>query len=191
MSVYNTSADAANTAVRAFLTQLGEYYLGRNFNTGSGKAKADWERIRDIVFGGECAYCGKSGVKLQMDHLIMFNRSDFGLHHPGNVVPACTQCNSRSRNPDKSYNSWEEHLSFICESNNEKDKFYNRWRRIKDHVNSGDFKYPTLTGEEEKAIRIIANNLYESIKNAFDNATNLYEQLDEAFSKASQKKNNG
>lgn len=183
MSVYNTPADAANTAVRAFLTQLGEYYLKRNFNTSSGKAKADWERIRDEVFGAQCAYCGKTGTKLQMDHLIMFNRTEFGLHHPGNVVPACTQCNSRSRNATKGYHSWEDHLSFICETNNEKDKFYDRWKRIKEHVGSSDYKYPILTDEEEKAIRIIANNLYENIKNAFDNSINLYEQLDQAFSK--------
>ena len=27
MTTYNTGADAANTAVRAFLTKVGEYYL--------------------------------------------------------------------------------------------------------------------------------------------------------------------
>lgn len=46
MTIYNTSADAANTAIRAFLTRVGEYYLSRSFNTGSGKAKDDWNRIK-------------------------------------------------------------------------------------------------------------------------------------------------
>ncbi len=48
MAIYNTASDTANTAVRAFLTKVGEFYLGRSFNTGSGKGKADWERITKI-----------------------------------------------------------------------------------------------------------------------------------------------
>ena len=36
MAIYNTPADAANTAVRAFLTKVGEFYLDRSFNTASG-----------------------------------------------------------------------------------------------------------------------------------------------------------
>ena len=70
MALYNTAYDAANTAVRAFLTKIGEYYLDRSFNTSSGLAKQDWIKIRDEIFEGSCAYCGDSGVKLQMDHLI-------------------------------------------------------------------------------------------------------------------------
>lgn len=103
MALYNTYADAANTAVRAFLTEIGEYYWGKSFNTSSGKAKKDWETIRDQIFSGECAYCGKSDSKLQMEHLIMFNRTEFGLHHPGNIVPSCKECNSRSK-------KWTEHI---------------------------------------------------------------------------------
>ena len=36
MTTYNTSADSANSNVRAFLTKVGEFYLGRSFNTRSG-----------------------------------------------------------------------------------------------------------------------------------------------------------
>lgn len=126
MSIYNTSADAANTAVRAFLTKIGEHYWKNNFNTGSGKGKKDWQRIKESVFNNECAYCGTSSGKLQMEHLIMFNRTEFGLHHPGNIVPVCAKCNSRSKKEDKSYNTWEDHLSHICETNGEKDKFFDR-----------------------------------------------------------------
>jgi len=42
MAKYNTYSDAANTAVRAFLTQVGEHYLGEKFNTGSGSGKKTW-----------------------------------------------------------------------------------------------------------------------------------------------------
>ena len=36
MTTYNTSTDSANSNVRAFLTKVGEFYLGRSFNTSSG-----------------------------------------------------------------------------------------------------------------------------------------------------------
>ena len=51
MASYNTQYDAANTAVRAFLTRIGEYYLKRSFNTaGKGIAKNDWIKIKDEIF---------------------------------------------------------------------------------------------------------------------------------------------
>jgi len=55
MTIYNTSADAANTAIRAFLTRVGEYYLGRSFNTGNGKAKDIlWRRMCQPSDGTYC-----------------------------------------------------------------------------------------------------------------------------------------
>lgn len=185
MAGHNTAFDAANTAVRAFLTKIGEYYLGRNFNTGSGKAKADWEKIRDKVFEGKCAYCGTSETKLQADHLVMFNKEQFGLHHPGNIVPSCPKCNSRSKHSSGNYNSWEDHLSFICKQNKELDQFHERWEKIKKHINEGEYAYPKLSDEELKAISIIANDLYEKIKIEFDHSFELYRELDSAFSKKS------
>ena len=59
MAVYNSPSDAANTAVRYFLTQVGEYYLKHSFNTGSGKGKKIWESIRDEDFQSCCTYCGQ------------------------------------------------------------------------------------------------------------------------------------
>ena len=103
MAIYNTPFDAANTAVRAFLTKVGEHYLGRSFNVAAGKAKEDWRRIYEKVFGSECANCGKRGVQLQIDHLVMFNRAQYGLHHPGNVVPSCKSCNKRRKKEDGAY----------------------------------------------------------------------------------------
>ena len=183
MAVHNTSSDAANTAVRAFLTEIGSYYLKYSFNTGSGQSKKIWDKIKDDVFEGKCAYCGKADIKLQIEHLIMFNREEYGLHHPGNVVPVCNLCNKRSKSIEKKFKSWEEHLSFICEINNEKEKFTKRLVRIKKHINEGEFKYPVLSPEENHALRIITNNLYESIKNEFTQAVNLFEDLTKAYSK--------
>ena len=182
MATYNTQFDSANTAVRAFLTRLGEYYLGRSFNTTvKGQAKSDWIKIKDEIFEGKCAYCGKSTDIIQMDHLIMINRNEYGLHHPGNIVPACSKCNKRSKDKNKNYNKWENHLLYVCERDNEKSLFAERWKKIKDHINNGEFAYPKLTSEEKKAIQIIVENLYNSIKNEFDKAMELYKKLDESF----------
>lgn len=64
MAQYNTSFDAANTSVRAFLTKVGELYLGRNFNIGAGRAKDDWKKIKNQIFQRKCAYCGRESEKL-------------------------------------------------------------------------------------------------------------------------------
>lgn len=183
MALHNTSFDAANTAVRAFLTEIGEYYLTRSFNVGSGIGKQNWLKIRDEIFEGKCAYCGKSDLKLQIEHLIMFNREEYGLHHPGNIVPVCHTCNKRSKNAGKKYQGWEAHLLFICECNNEKDKFQERLNKISSHITSEEFRYPILSVEEKNALRIITNNLYESVKNEFVQAVKLFEDLTEAYSK--------
>lgn len=179
MAIYNTASDAANTAVRAFLTKVGEFYLGRPFNTGSGKGKADWERIRDNVFNSECAYCGVSGQPLQIEHLLMFNRTEYGLHHPGNTVPCCKACNKRGRKEDKSYTNWAEHLEIICTKRNESHLLESRKDKIEKSIN--DEGYPNLDDKEKHAIRVIANSLYENIKSESGKSLELYKQLDKAF----------
>lgn len=179
MAVYNTPSDAANTAVRAFLTKVGEHYLGRSFNTGSGKGKRDWERIRDISFKAVCCYCGASPTKLQIEHLVMFNRTEYGLHHPGNIAPCCNSCNRRSKNQQKEYVDWETHLKIVCEAKNEVNMFEWRKKKLLEHMQSEE--YPILTLEEKHTIRVIANTLYENIKQESERALNLYAKLDEAF----------
>jgi hypothetical protein len=179
VTTYNTGADSANTAVRAFLTKVGELYLGKSFNTTSGKGKADWIRIRDRVFQGKCAYCDVENVKLQIEHLVMFNRKEYGLHHPGNIVPICQDCNKRSRKPDGSYRNWGEHLDFICNQNNCPDQIENRKNKILMHIKNEN--YPRLSQEEHHAIRVIANSLYENTKSELDKSLELYKQLDTAF----------
>ncbi|ATX79961.1 hypothetical protein Ga0123461_1547 [Mariprofundus aestuarium] len=179
MTTYNTSSDAANTAVRSFLTKVGEYYLGHSFNTGSGKGKATWARIRDDVFSGTCCYCGEAHAVLQIEHLLMFNRTEYGLHHPGNIAPCCKPCNKRERKEGKTYTSWEEHLQVVCERRNESYLFEQRKNKIINHITAE--KYPDLDEKERHAIRVIANSLYENIKLESEKSLNMYKQLDEAF----------
>ncbi|GGA77876.1 hypothetical protein GCM10011369_19740 [Neiella marina] len=181
MAVYNTSSDSANTAVRAFLTKVGEYYLGHSFNTGSGKGKAIWLKIRDDDFNSCCAYCGDKSEKLQIEHVFMFNRAEYGLHHPGNIVPCCKACNKRERLPDKSYADWQQHLRIVCEARGEQDRFEERKQKIL--WNFKQYDYPSLNPNEKHAIRVIANSLYENIKTESDKSLMLYKQLDEAFVK--------
>ena len=180
MTVYNTGSDSANTAVRAFLTKVGEFYLGRNFNTASGQGKKDWVRIKDKVFDKKCAYCDDENTKLQIEHLIMFNRAEFGLHHPGNVVPVCSECNKRMKS-NKKYINWEKQLKFICEEKGEIDKFNKRKKKIEEHIKKE--KYPELSKEEKHSIRVIAESLYTNTKSELDKSIELYKELDKAFVK--------
>lgn len=179
MTTYNTASDAANTAVRAFLTKVGEFYLGRSFNTASGRGKADWLRIRDEVFARKCAYCGEKPDKLQIEHLLMFNRTEYGLHHPGNIVPSCDSCNKRKRNDDRSFATWEEQLAWVCNERNQMTEFEKRFQAIKQSMeNEG---YPKLNENERHAIRVIASSLYENIKGESVKSLELYKHLDAAF----------
>ena len=181
MAIYNTASDSANTAVRAFLTKVGEFYLGHSFNTGSGKGKGLWLSIKNEHFNSSCAYCGEESHQLQVEHVFMFNRTEYGLHHPGNTVPCCKSCNTRFKNNDNMYCSWEEHLMKICQKKNELDMFEVRKRKILDNFER--FGYPKLNDKEKHAIRVIANSLYENIKTESEKSLNLYKQLDEAFVK--------
>ncbi|WP_415899264.1 HNH endonuclease [Neptuniibacter sp. QD48_11] len=179
MAVYNTASDSANTAVRAFLTKVGEHYLGHSFNTGSGKGKALWLSIRDEDFRNCCGYCGEKNDKLQIEHVLMFNRAEFGLHHPGNIIPCCKQCNKRERLEDKSYCNWEQHLAKVCDNRGEPDKYEARRQRIIDNFKKHN--YPELNSHEKHAIRVIASSLYNNIKTESDKSLDLYKELDKAF----------
>ena len=180
MAIYNTDSDSANTAVRAFLTKLGEHYLERRFNTGSGKGKRDWLRIKESVFENRCAYCGITDVKLSMEHLVMFNRAECGLHHPGNIVPCCTPCNKRARDAEGRYVDWKSHLILrskpTADSNS---KYQERLDRILRHI--ADEGYPNLSSDEKKAIEILAQSLYDSVKAESSKALNIYSHLDQAL----------
>lgn len=183
MAIHNTSYDAANTAVRAFLTKVGAKYWGKTFNTGSGPGKNIWHKIKNDVFNAKCCYCGKAPDKLQIEHLIMFNRDEYGLHHPGNIAPVCTDCNKREKDANSKNVSWQEHLRIICLKNNNIHSFEDRKKRILNHIEIGEFAYPKLTENEKHSIRVIAESLYKNITTETDNSLDLYEKITEAFVK--------
>jgi len=177
MAIHNTPSDAANTAVRSFLTKLGEEYYQKSFNTGSGHGREVWRIIREDEFGGLCAYCGKIPDKTSIEHLIMFNRDHCGLHHPGNIVPCCNSCNSRSKTDDKIYNDWETHLDEVVEDTGGSVTDLNaRKKKIKAHMTKWD--YPKLTSDEMNAIRALSRSLYDGIRNEVDKSVLLYQELD-------------
>ena len=186
MAKYNTYSDAANTAVRAFLTQVGEHYLGEKFNTGSGSGKKTWESIKK-EFANKCAYCNQDPKKLETEHLQGLNQREYGLHHPGNVVPSCNNCNTRrmeeaedeSGRKRKVAVGWKEQLRIICK--NDSDAFREREAKITKSIR--DNMYPELTKNEQNSIRVMAEFLYERIKQTGDNATKLYSELDKSFVK--------
>lgn len=55
----------------------------------------DWRDALRIA-GHACIYCGATGVKLVMDHIIPLARG--GRHAPANIAPACVRCNSSKSN---------------------------------------------------------------------------------------------
>ena len=176
MTTYNTGSDAANTSVRAFLTKVGELDLGRPFNTGSRKAKEDWQRIKTETFESRCAYCNAELASLTMEHLVMFNQSQCGLHHPGNVVPCCKSCNSRKKD-ENGFLDWEGQLLEQC--GDDLLAFKERKQRVINHIESED--YPKLTEDEVSSLKVIASHLYRSTRSELDKSLDLYEAIDETL----------
>lgn len=176
MAVYNTPSDAANTAVRALLSSVGELYYKSSFNTGSGKGKDVWVKIQ-AEFGNACAYCGKL-ERLQIEHLIMFNRYEYGLHHPGNIVPVCKSCNEWGKDLHKKYISWSEQLSVRC-GGKDSSAYVQRKAMIDQHILK--YEYPILSQQERHAIAVIAESLYENIKAESEKSLRMYSKLDEVF----------
>ncbi len=183
MTTYNTAADAANTMIRAFLTKVGESYLGHSFNTGSGKGKEHWQRIITETFNSHCAFCDKEEERLTIEHLVMFNREQCGLHHPGNIVPCCKDCNKRGRNPEeRRYFDLNKQLKSKCNSEEELEI---RKQRIQNHIENEN--YPRLTEDEINALRAVAMHLSDATSSELDKALKLYKEIDRTLVK---KRNN-
>jgi hypothetical protein len=70
-------------------------------------------------FGNACCYCGGplERDRAAVEHLDGMNRFRLGLHIPGNVIVACTQCNREKRRDDSmatlvlAETGWESFLS--------------------------------------------------------------------------------
>ena len=171
MTTHNTTSDAANTAVRAYLTTLGERYLGHGFNTGSGRGKQIWTEIKES-FLNRCAYCDQEPSRLTIEHLSSFNGDTGGLHHPGNIVPCCSDCNRR-RKEDSQEVDWKTHLADIVERDGRSiTTLRNRQNRIEEHIQN--YNHPNLTDDEVAAISTIAKSLYESVATEVKRGTDLY-----------------
>ena len=65
---------------------------GRKFNNPGFVEVTDWEWRRRVGRNDyRCTYCGERPDKLVMEHVIPLSRG--GRHAPGNVTPACVDCN--------------------------------------------------------------------------------------------------
>ena len=74
---------------------------------------------------------------------------------------------------------WREHLEWTCNNNGDSDLHESRLAKIEQHID--DSQYPNLNENERHSIRVIANTLYENIKNELNQSLNMYKMLDEAF----------
>jgi 5-methylcytosine-specific restriction endonuclease McrA len=94
-----------------FITDITEQEIRRERDKGRHLRRSRWWQNR--LARGICHYCGGMFPpdQLTMDHLVPVTRG--GKSTPGNVVPACRDCNSR-----KKYLlpiEWEEYLEKLKE----------------------------------------------------------------------------
>lgn len=67
-------------------------------------------RRRFNEFGNCCAYCGQAG-EMEIEHVIPISKD--GPHDIGNIVPACSRCNTSKRSHDME--TWYRSQSFFSE----------------------------------------------------------------------------
>jgi len=107
----------------------------------------------------------------------MFNRTECGLHHPGNVVPCCTPCNKRERSKENDFVGWEQQLKSICQGN--KENIQKRKKIITNHIKNE--KYPNFSEDELSVLKVISKHLYSSTQNELDKAFLLFTNIDETI----------
>ena len=175
-----TPSDASNTAVRFLLRKAGSLHLKGMYNHKTSWGKDVWEEIVTEVFSSECAFCGVQAAyydgKFELEHLEGLNKTELGLHHPGNTVPVCKSCNLRTRKGNV-YANWEEHLEVVCSKNGDEDIIEERRERIWRHMNEGKWKLPMRTLLARKEIGRAAQHLYEDISRDCKIAVERYEKL--------------
>src|SRR6185436_14076596 len=84
----NAIGNAQNLFVRNILSNIGQ----ESFN------ESDWQETK-AYFLNKCAYCGAE-TDLVIDHAIPINKTKFGEHRIGNLVPSCNDCNNKKGNRD-------------------------------------------------------------------------------------------
>lgn len=57
----------------------------------------EWEECKEY-FGNSCAYCGCTQDTLAQEHVVPVSKG--GAYTKGNIIPACTSCNSRKSSSD-------------------------------------------------------------------------------------------
>ena len=67
----------------------------RKKGNGGNLTKTEWKAIV-VEFGGACAYCCRTDLKLTLDHVLPLAQG--GCHDAANVVPACKPCNCKKQN---------------------------------------------------------------------------------------------
>lgn len=66
-------------------------YRARKLGADGSHTLAEWQ-ARVAAFGGRCAYCQRSDVRLERDHVIALIEG--GTNDITNILPACRSCNS-------------------------------------------------------------------------------------------------
>lgn len=99
---YEAEAERRREMARRYLQERPGYAAQQRWRRKARKravpnyrfTRRDWERLLDH-YRRSCAWCGRSGVPLQRDHVIPLVRG--GAHGVGNIVPACARCNLGKR----------------------------------------------------------------------------------------------
>ena len=64
----------------------------RKLGYPSDFTETDWTRLLE-AFDNSCAYCGAKAKLLDLEHVVPFNLGGYNV--VGNIVPACTACNTK------------------------------------------------------------------------------------------------
>lgn len=130
--------NAQNAIIRTILSNLGNESF----------TEKDWEETKRH-FNGKCVYCGAS-ENIVRDHAIPINRYKLGEHRLGNIVPACSACNSKKGGE-------EDFIEFCAKKEDAAE-------RIKEYMASKD--YIPLTEDKEKSdkMRIIIHKAHEETR---------------------------
>ena len=135
-------SDVSNFAVRIFLQKMGEAHdTSKDFSPYS---KKDFKEVKEY-FNNECCFCGNNQIKLTGDHLVPINKTSLGLEAWGNIVPACSECNSQKHSKD-----WVSFLFNVAGSLSKQ-----RQKKIEECI--AKYQY----SPDVDAIRIAVEELYE------------------------------
>lgn len=135
-------SDVSNFAVRIFLQKMGEAHdRSKDFSPYS---KKDFKKVKEY-FNNECCFCGNNQIKLTGDHLVPINKTSLGLEAWGNIVPACSDCNSQKHSKD-----W---VSFLLNVSGSLGK--QRRKKIEEFIDKYQYS------PDVDAIRIAVEELYE------------------------------